>query len=103
MEIVLDFVKKSGVADLFVFACIAFWCAKFVMGQDWHKEEANNLRIAISMAFYAFGVVLLFACVVTLPQCTPQARYGQNQNVSKVEPTPTVTESKVESSKQDQK
>ena len=101
MELVFEFIKKSGLADLFVFACISFWCAKFVMGQNWHSEESNNLRMAISIAFYCFGVVLLVTCVATLPQCNAFHRYEQNQNISNVKPTPSVPIGKIEDTKKD--
>lgn len=81
MNFIAEFLMKSGFSDLFVFACVSFFLAKFVMAQDWHRDGMNNLRNAISIAFYVFGVCLLLAVLITLPQCHgPNKQNTEQQN-----------------------
>lgn len=76
----MPMLQRLGISDLFLFALASFWLAKFVLGQDWKSEETNNLRNAISIALYLFGVCLLIAILAGLPQCSrtePQAEERQ--------------------------
>lgn len=70
MDVVLSIVRRSGISDLFLFACVAFFIAKLVLSQDWGtREDLKNLRASTSIAFHGFGWLMLLACLFSLPQC----------------------------------
>ena len=80
-NLLVEFVKNTALSNPFAFALLAFFIAVYLTRQaEKEGEMVKNMKLAISIALFVFGCILLVEALVAVGNQIPDGHHHHEQD-----------------------